>query len=160
MSIGGGGKGYDQNLEVFAGVRTMSMMYVIFGHVELYSFFGSRTSTNMATESASWFGIFMQGGEYAVDAFFCMAAFLGTNVLLGKLSKSKSICFNFPLAYFHRWYRLIPTLAFVPLLVMYLFPFMVEGHYLGVFNCNKYWWPNFLFINNFYPWELNKECIG
>lgn len=32
---GGGGEGYDKNLEVFAGVRTMSMMYVIFGHIEL-----------------------------------------------------------------------------------------------------------------------------
>ncbi len=33
MSVaGGGGDGYDKNLEVFAGVRTFSMMYVILGH--------------------------------------------------------------------------------------------------------------------------------
>ncbi len=30
---GGGGDGFDPKLEVFAGVRTMSMMYVILAHV-------------------------------------------------------------------------------------------------------------------------------
>lgn len=101
------------------------MMYVILGHWQ--SFQLSTRSYDQLGEYQSWYGIFMQGGEYAVDAFFCMAAFLGTYVLLGKLSKSNSICFNFPLAYFHRWYRLIPTLAFVTLLIMYLFTFMVQG---------------------------------
>ena len=69
----------------------------------------------------------MVGAEYAVDVFFCMAAFLATYVLLNKLSKSSSTCFNFPLAYFHRCYRLVPTLAFVTLIHMYLFPYLVEG---------------------------------
>ena len=32
MSIGGGGPGYDANLEVFAAVRAFSMMYIILGH--------------------------------------------------------------------------------------------------------------------------------
>ena len=35
MSTKGGGDGYDDNLEVFAGIRTFSMMYVIFGHLNL-----------------------------------------------------------------------------------------------------------------------------
>lgn len=25
-------------------------------------------------------------------------------------------------------------------------------------NCQKYWWTNFLFINNFYPWSMANEC--
>ena len=117
MSTEGGGPGFDENLEVFAGVRTFSMMYVILGHWQSYQA-QSRNYQDAGEVLASWFGVFLQGAEYSVDAFFSMAAFLGTYVLLGKLAKSRSICFNFPLAYFHRWYRLIPTLAFVTLLVM------------------------------------------
>ena len=88
MSTEGGGPGYDENLDVFAGVRTFSMMYVILGHWQSMQA-QSRSYNDVLEVYASWFGVFLQGGEYAVDAFFCMAAFLGTYVLLGKLAKSR-----------------------------------------------------------------------
>lgn len=68
----------------------------------------------------------MQGGYYAVDAFFCMAGFLATYVMLGKLAKSRRF-FNIGLAYFHRWYRLAPALIYVLLLCLYVFPYIIEG---------------------------------
>ena len=55
-----------------------------------------------------------------------MAGFLGTYVLLGKLAKSKGKI-NIPLAYFHRWYRLVPALALTILLFQYVMPFIVHG---------------------------------
>lgn len=55
-----------------------------------------------------------------------MAGFLGTYVLLGKLAKSKGKI-NIPLAYFHRWYRLVPALALLILLFQYVMPFVVHG---------------------------------
>ena len=83
-SVGGGGEGFDPNLEVFAGVRTMSMMYVILGHVASTFMLGINYM-NILGEMKSTFVTFVEGGFYAVDVFFCMAGFLGTYVLLFKL---------------------------------------------------------------------------
>lgn len=83
-SVGGGGEGFDPNLEVFAGVRAMSMMYVILGHVSI-SFILGINFISLQGEMKSTFVTFIQGGFYAVDVFFCMAGFLGTYVLLFKL---------------------------------------------------------------------------
>ena len=126
VSTDSGGDAYDTNLDIFAGVRTLSMMYIILSHLVGATFI-SRNFEDLLRATSTWYGVFVFGGSYAVDAFFCIAGFLGTYTLLFKLSKSNRICFNFPLVYFHRWYRLVPTLAFVILLNMYLFPFLTEG---------------------------------
>ena len=160
---GGGGEGFDSNLEVFAGVRAMSMMYVILGHVSSTMLQGVNIA-DLAQLMKSTFYTFVQGGFYAVDAFFCMAGFLGTYVLLGKLEKSKGKI-NIPLAYFHRWYRLAPALALVILLFQFVVPFVVHGPMAFGFAtqlpaCEKYWWSALLFINNLYPWDMDKQCVG
>lgn len=103
----------------------MSMMYVILGHVGS-NFMYSVNYKEIGTIFLSDFTTFVEGGFYAVDAFFCMAGFLGTYVLLGKLAKSKGKI-NIPLAYFHRWFRLAPALALLILLYMYVLPFVVHG---------------------------------
>lgn len=125
MSTKGGGEGYDDNLEVFAGVRTFSMMYVIFGHLNLTLIMGVNFADALKTAQGSY-GTFVEGAFFSVDAFFCLAGFLGTYVLLGKLAKTRG-CINVPMAYFHRWYRLVPALAFCILSCLYLFPFLISG---------------------------------
>ena len=162
-TVGTGGEGFDLNLEVFAGVRTMSMMYVILGHTCLVLIAGVNIG-QLGNEISGSFGTFVQGAFYAVDAFFCMAGFLGTYVLLVKLEKSKGKI-NIPLAYFHRWYRLAPALALLILLFQYVLPFVVHGPLAFGFNsilpaCEKYWWSALLFINNLYPWKMNDQCVG
>lgn len=103
----------------------MSMMYVILGHVSANFLLGVNIS-DLQQVMVSTFTTFVEGGYYAVDAFFCMAGFLGTYVLLGKLEKSKGKI-NIPLAYFHRWYRLAPALALVILLFQFVLPFVIHG---------------------------------
>lgn len=94
-----------------------------------------------------------------------MAGFLATYVMLGKLAKSKGF-FNIGLAYFHRWYRLVPALAYVILLCLYIFPYIISGPVGFLYRpnfmekCNEYWWTNVLFINNLYPWHFSDECLG
>ncbi len=85
-------------------------------------------------------------------------------MLLFKLQKSKGKI-NIPLAYFHRWYRLVPALAFLILVILYILPFVVSGplayQYEGnIPPCNDYWWSALLFINNLYPWDMSKQCAG
>ena len=103
----------------------MSMMYVILGHTG-QNFLGGVNYQEIPTLYQRSFFTFVMGGLYAVDAFFCMAGFLGTYVLLGKLASSKGKI-NIPLAYFHRWYRLAPALALLILLFQYVMPFVVRG---------------------------------
>ncbi len=62
------------------------MMYVILGHINLVFLLGINSFT-VGEQFKSTFGTFIQGGFYAVDAFFCMAGFLATYVMLGKLDK-------------------------------------------------------------------------
>ncbi len=139
-----GGRGLDSNLDVFAGVRTLSMMYVVFGHTNLVM---GVNYPNIQATFGSMYGVLIQGGLYAVDAFFCMAGFLANYVLLGKLAKSKGKI-NILLAYFHRWYRLVPALAFLILTGMYLFPFIIQGPISWQYkqaminNCERYWWSS------------------
>ena len=96
----------------------MSMMYVILGH-SVSGFLMGVNIIDLGQEMKSTFTTFVSGGFYAVDAFFGMAGFLATYVLLGKLEKSKGKI-NIPLAYFHRWYRLVPALALLILLFQYV----------------------------------------
>lgn len=144
----------------------MSMMYVILGHVLQNFAFAGRNVASVFEDAGSWFGVFAQGGEFAVDVFFCMAAFLATYVMLGKPAKADGFCCNVLLTYFHRWYRLVPALGLVTLIVMFIFPSLMSGFLAAGFYqtqvetiCTEYWWGNFLFINNFYPWGKGY-CIG
>jgi peptidoglycan/LPS O-acetylase OafA/YrhL len=72
---------------------------------------------------------------------------------------------NFGLIYFHRFYRLTPTLLYVILLTIYVFPLLSSNlQYIVVSNslaegCEKTWWATVMYINNFYP-DSNKACVG
>ena len=108
-------------------------MYVILGHFDSNNAGNANNVTSFEAAYQNWYGVFVEGGEYAVDAFFCMAAFLATYVMLGKLAKSKTGCMNVDLAYFHRWYRLVPALALATLVVSYLFPWLIHGPMAGMY---------------------------
>ena len=61
--------------------------------------------------------------------------------------------------YFHRFWRLTPTYMFVLLFYMKLRGFLGEGPMWFTWQsttlCDKYWWTNLLYINNFYPKDWN-----
>ncbi|KAK2569479.1 Nose resistant to fluoxetine protein 6 [Acropora cervicornis] len=73
----------------------------------------------------------------------------------GKLSLSKF--------YFLRFWRLTPTYAFVLLFYMQITGFLGEGPIWFLFQrnraCEKYWWTNLLYINNFYPTKFSNACM-
>ena len=49
---------------------------------------------------------------------------------------------------------------------MYVYPYIGSGaNWTSVndymyLNCSRYWWSNFLYINNIVPWSQNDECIA
>lgn len=114
------------------------------------------------------FGL-IPGGFYAVDSFFFLSGLLTFYLLTEKLLPKKGWAgfYKTFLIYFHRYYRLIFPLVFVTLFTMYIMRYIGDGPMnrnlwdgLTMKNCNKYWWTNFLFINNLYPWDMGAECIG
>mmetsp|Transcript_33776 Transcript_33776/g.38915 ORF Transcript_33776/g.38915 Transcript_33776/m.38915 type:complete len:259 (-) Transcript_33776:511-1287(-) len=103
------------------------------------------------------------GGFFAVDSFFFLSGFLTFYLLTAKMYKKTE---NFFLLYFHRYYRLIFPVVFVVAFSTWLMKYLGSGPVykrswdLFLVGCQKNWWQNFLFINNFYPWELGEECTG
>ena len=73
----------------------------------------------------SWFGVFAKGGEFAVDVFFFMAAFLATYVMMGKFTKAGWI--NPLMVYFHRFWRLIFPLVIATFVGSYILAYLIRG---------------------------------
>ena len=98
------------------GVRVLSIFWVILGHSYFFMFvYGMRNSAEFSTKYAHQF-LFttILQGPFSVDVFFFMSAFLGGYVFLKKYPKNKRFInpLQVLIAYFHRYYRLTPLLAF------------------------------------------------
>ncbi len=119
--------GKDEGLDVFSGLRTLSMMYVVLGHIFLNYVAGVNTNGIMEL-LGSTFGVLVQGGFFAVDVFFLMSGFLAGYLLMKRMKNSTDSCCCSVLGfYYHRWFRLVVPLAFTILLALYIFPFLVSG---------------------------------
>ena len=69
-----------------------------------------------------------------------------------------------PLAFFLRWARLTPVLAFVILLYTMVVPYVGSGpfwHKIGDSSgaCHTWWWTNLLYMNNFVPADYHAQCL-
>eukprot|EP01123_Difflugia_compressa_P015214 TRINITY_DN842_c0_g2_i1.p1 TRINITY_DN842_c0_g2~~TRINITY_DN842_c0_g2_i1.p1 ORF type:complete len:402 (-),score=44.85 TRINITY_DN842_c0_g2_i1:27-1133(-) len=113
---------------------------------------------------------FIVGGFFAVDSFYFLSGFLGTVALVEIIFKKNKV--NWPLIYFHRWWRLTPLYFCLIWVWTYITPRLVEGPLTyaattkeafggGSSSCEKYWWSNILYINNMVPWEDNliSQCM-
>jgi peptidoglycan/LPS O-acetylase OafA/YrhL len=158
--------GPHQDLQVLNGIRVLSMCWVIMGHGYLFPLFVGVTNAEafLRIEKEFWFTL-IPGGYYAVDTFYILSGFLVVYLMLGKLYPAKGRT-NYPLLYFHRFYRLVPAILFLTGFVIYIFPLLGTGpmFYTTALgqkkNCESYWWANVLFINNMIPWSLSDECTG
>lgn len=152
------------NLNVLNGVRVLSMMYVILGHAYFNVLLIPTSNTWYAPHIMQplWFQV-IPGGFYAVDVFFYLSAFLGIYLMLEKFSKTKRM--NFPLIYFHRFYRLAPNVFLVIMFFTTFYayfgngPIWIENSKFWIKDCPKNWWTYVLFINSIYPGD-NSQCAG
>ena len=138
------------------------MAYVIFGHMIIY-YSSSINISDFPRLIGTWYGVLMQGGLFAVDVFFFLSGFLAAFILLKKVSRN---CCGLLHIYFHRWYRLALPMALTILISLFIIPYLISGPFsytfkgVGVQQCVRYWWSNFLFINNFIPTHIEDECLG
>ena len=153
------------------GIRVISMFWVILCHTHLWAF-----TAGLIKNPLYVFGNVVQrfsfqvitNGFFVVDSFFFLSGTLVAYLTLREMEKRKGR-FPYLTYYLHRYLRLTMVYAFLLFFWWSLTMHFGDGHLwlAGVGeksavyqNCNKYWWTNLLYINNFYPWELGNECMG
>ncbi|KAJ3438359.1 o-acyltransferase [Anaeramoeba flamelloides] len=156
---------YPSPINAFNSIRTLSMLWIILGHT--YSFmlyFPVFNYAHVLEIFQRWSLQIIFAAEFGVDSFFFMSGFLACYSMFKSLQRINKIPVH--LAYLHRFLRLAPTLMFCLFINLFLGVHMGAGPIWPPFvnstrkGCDKYWWTNLLFINNWYPKKFKEECFG
>lgn len=152
------------NLKVLNGVRVLSMLYVVLGHAYFNVLIMPTSNTYWIPQIVQplWFQV-IPGGFFAVDVFFYLSGFLGAYLMINKFYGKKSM--NFAMIYFHRFYRLAPTVFLLIMFAMTFVTLMGDGPVWSqisdywIAECPQYWWSYVLFINSIHPGNT-AACVG
>jgi peptidoglycan/LPS O-acetylase OafA/YrhL len=153
------------------GIRVMSMFWVILCHTHYWALITGvlKDPAYVLVHYTHRFSFQpITNGFYSVDSFFLLSGALVAYLTLREMERRRGR-FPFLTYYLHRYLRLTMVYAF---LLFFWWTLTVhlgdgptwresagEGSGLQK-NCEKYWWTNFLYINNLYPWGLGDECMG
>ena len=153
----------DTDLKILNGIRVFSICWVILGHSFMMSM-GFRLTNIISALSTldHWYFALVPGGFFAVDVFFYMSGFLTFYLLTAKMYP-KNGWTNFPMVYFHRWFRLFTPAAMCILLCNFIFIHFGDGPDYQLswdMHCKKYWWSSLLFISNLVPYSGNDICMS
>ncbi|XP_052092431.1 nose resistant to fluoxetine protein 6-like [Mytilus californianus] len=90
----------------------------------------------------------------AVDTFFALSGLLLTYLMMKEL-KTNNGKLNWPMFYFHRFWRLTPPYMLILMVYVSLFPYIGEGpgwpkDGAEVNYCEHSWHRNFLYVNNLF----------
>ncbi|KAJ5079994.1 o-acyltransferase [Anaeramoeba ignava] len=156
----------DPSFKHLNGIRALSMFWIIFGHT---IYFPAGVGYNNEAyvfgdngQITKWPFQFILGAEFAVDTFFFLSGLLMAHFAIEKLQHN----FNIGCFYFHRFWRLLPSLGFIILFFTNITMLLGNGPVFGSMKdfihdtCGKHWYSSLLFFNNFYPKEFDDECMG
>ena len=151
------------------GIRVISTSWIILGHTFLYFEFmgyGWINDNFIIRHYLTQFSFQPIVNYYfSVDSFFFMSGVLASYLTLIEMQKLEG---RFPVLtyYLHRYLRLTMVYAFILFFFWTLIVHLGNGPmWRATFgndlqkNCQKYWWTNILYINNFYPWKLRDKCM-
>ncbi|KAJ5079993.1 o-acyltransferase [Anaeramoeba ignava] len=157
----------DPSFKHLNGIRALSMFWIIFGHtVYIQRGIGYNNELYIYGDKAQiskWPFQFILGAEFAVDTFFFLSGLLMAHFAIEKLQQHK---FNIGCFYFHRFWRLLPSLGFIILFFTNITMLLGNGPIFGGLKdfihdtCGKHWYSSLLFFNNFYPKDFDDECIS
>ncbi len=150
------------------GLRVISMFWVILGHTHFWVFIQTvvridNILTLFSIGKRFSFQV-VSSGFFSVDSFFFLSAVLVAYLTLRQMKK-KGGRFPYINYYVHRYLRLTPTYAFVLFFAWFLTKHLSYGPILTLddpfaASCKKYWWTNFLYINNLFPYAMMDGCIS
>ncbi|CAG2106234.1 unnamed protein product [Medioppia subpectinata] len=154
-------KGTDTTIQVFHGIRVLSMLWILIGHSFAFAvqWMTFRNPLVIREVPQNIMSQLLANGTFSVDCFFFISGFLVSYIAMTKMKRSeKSLNNSRPnilLFYFHRYLRMTPSMmaviAFSATLLRYLGSGPQWTQSITMFNgwCQKNWWINSLYLHNF-----------
>ncbi|KAL5292653.1 hypothetical protein ACFFRR_011433 [Megaselia abdita] len=144
------------------GIRSLSMVWVIFGHTLLWYLLIPMMNLRKVDDwKQTAMALVFETGIISVDTFFFLSGLLISWMGLKELEKNNGRI-NVVMMYVHRLFRLVPMIGIVILFVLSIMKFCGSGPNWPIFllthkyPCEKTWWRTFLFIQNY---ENDMMCI-
>ncbi|KAI6653504.1 Nose resistant to fluoxetine protein 6-like [Oopsacas minuta] len=153
------------------GIRTISMFWVILGHVYLFTLSSETNTMDIITDIALRFSFQpVLNGYFSVDTFFVLSGLLVMYLSLRELNRSskkiRSYIIFLVKFYIHRILRITPTLFVVLVAFWQLTPIITDGPLwrpgidTTVGNCDGFnWITPLLYLNNLYP-SFKNGCMA
>ncbi|VVC86998.1 unnamed protein product [Leptidea sinapis] len=159
---------------VVHGLRTLSMVWVIFGHTCIVVFkYADNTALRAILEKSFWFQLIISA-VYSVDTFFCLGGMLVTFLYfrtnakgkLDRLTKGRRKVTAGLLQFLgligYRFARLTTPYLFMLGVVEVTMKWFAhnsifEPPAMDHETCPKYWWRNLLYINTLFP--VDQMCM-
>jgi peptidoglycan/LPS O-acetylase OafA/YrhL len=147
------------------GLKVLCFSWVVYGHCFVYKSYSSVVNIEKVPEvMKTWWLEIGNAAFFSVDIFFFITGFLMSYFLLIDLEKRHGKV-SWGILYLHRVLRLLPTLAFALGIDYFILPSLGSGPIWenvkkSSLDCEKYWWTNFLFLNNFIPDGNGNDCFS
>ncbi|CAG2167193.1 unnamed protein product, partial [Oppiella nova] len=149
-------KGTDTSIQVFHGIRVLSMLWILIGHSFAFAvqWMTFRNPLVIREVPQNIMSQLLANGTFSVDCFFFISGFLVSYVVMTKAKKHSGKP-NIFLFYLHRYLRMTPSMmaviAFSATLLQYLGSGPQWTESITMFNgwCQKNWWVNGLYLHNF-----------
>ena len=150
------------------GIRVISMFWIILGH----TFALEMRYRNIGASFANIQEVFetvqkrflfqlVDNFNFSVDGLFVLSGLLLSYLSIKEIDRRQGK-FPFISFYVHRLLRLSPAYYLAVFLSFKVLPHVGSGPLWFFMDeisyCEKYWWTNILYINNFYPISMLNEC--
>ncbi|GFS92345.1 nose resistant to fluoxetine protein 6 [Nephila pilipes] len=151
----------ENHFECIYGIRFLSILCVILGHVTQSYSITARYNEEMKMYFTTWLAQIVGNIYFVVDVFFVLSGFLNTYSILQDYHRSNGNIswINF---YVIRFLRLTPGYMMILGLQATLFTHTGSGPLWPTFDtdpsCRENWWMNLLYINNFQ--SVYEQCMA
>ena len=146
------------------GIRVISMFWVILGHTFIWGIVYHYHFSNIQEFSETVYKHFLfqlvDNFTFCVDSFFVLSGLLLSYLSIKEMDRRQGK-FPFISFYVHCLLRLSPVYYLAVILYFKVLPHVGSGPIWfidEVSSCEKYWWTNMLYINNFYPTSIHSGC--
>ncbi len=153
-------------LRVFDGVRFLSTCWVLWGHVFFISMgIGFKNIYDVINKTEKLYYSILISGVISVDVFFYISGFLLYFNLKKYLKPKTNKILFFLISLFQRYIRLMPFYLIGIFAITNILPFLIDGPkniniQLFLNGCEKYWWHNLLFLQNFFSNTYKQNTSG
>ncbi|XP_050303954.1 nose resistant to fluoxetine protein 6-like [Anthonomus grandis grandis] len=154
-----------EQIQVFHGIKVISMMWILAGHAAgFFAFLPVTNQNEMDSFQTEKYARYITAAHLAVDTFFYISGFLLAYQYF-KTSSQKPILvqlISVPSMILHRYLRITPVVLMFFLYAVYLAKYIGDGPIFTIFYdtlntpCKEHWWAVFLYIQNYY--NPNDMC--